>query len=268
MHIRIDPDEWRPEQKGFRYSHGNSTGRLKPDQLVVWERQPYRVIEIRERDHTDWPQSYRDAWVKHGMPDAATWDYRPRVVVLRHDDQPQAKPLHLQAPNNANWHVLPEHYWVCRRCQEIPPCRHVHNEAVMERATERMEKEMAILPGVCHGCREPISKRQKSFTFPGANLIRPDLGDNSAIFHTRNDCAGAMKRYDERWAEAEEGRLRFFRCEGTMTAHHDGTNECTNAECLGKGALSSWVDHKMWIQHHPRGERTVQGCWCLASTTA
>lgn len=267
MHIRIDPDEWRPAQgKGSRSRA--TTGRLEPGNIVVWDRQPYRVLEVRERAQVDWPQDYRDAWVKHGMPNPATWHYRPRVVVLRHDDQPQAKPLHLQGADNTYWHVLPEHYWVCRRCQEIPPCRHVHNEAVMERATERMEKEMAILPGVCHGCREPISKRQKSFTFPGANLIRPDLGDNSAIFHTRNDCAGAMKRYDERWAAAKEGRRRYFFCEGTTTVHHDGTTECTNPECLAKGNLDSWVEHKAWIRHHPRSGPEVQGCWCLASAAA
>ena len=29
---------------------------------------------------------------------------------------------------------------------------------------QRMEKEMAILPGTCHACKEPITRRQKSFT--------------------------------------------------------------------------------------------------------
>jgi hypothetical protein len=266
--VTVDPDEWRPAQGAFRFSRSTSTGRLKPDQIVVWERQPYRVIEVRERDHTDWSQSYHDIWVRHGMPDAATWSYRPRVVVLRHDDQPQAKPLHLQAPDSAYWHVLPEHYWICRRCHEIPPCRHVHNEAVMERATERMEKEMAILPGSCHACREPITKRQKTFTFPGANLIRPDLGDNSAIFHTREKCYNALDAYDKRWAKAEEGRDRLFFCEGTMTVHYDDSAECDNPGCTNKGAPTDLVQHRLEIKHHPRGSREVQGCWCLAAATA
>ncbi|WP_097964929.1 hypothetical protein [Streptomyces sp. or20] len=261
--MRYDPDEWRPAQGHSRLRA--NTDRLKPGSILVWDRQPYRLIEVRERDHADWPQNYRDAWVKHGMPDPTTWSYRPRVVVLRHDDQPQAKPLHLLCPDSTYWYVLPEHYWVCRTCQELPPCRHVHNETVIDRAAERMEKEMAIMPGVCHGCREPISSRQKSFTFPGPNLIRPDLGDGSAIFHTRNDCAGSMKAYDERWAAAEEGRRRYFYCEGTKTLHHDGTGECTAPDCLAKGNLASWVEHKLWIQHHPRSSPEVQGCWCLAA---
>lgn len=266
MHFRYDPDEWRPAQGHSRLRA--TTGRLKPNSILVWDRQPYRLIEVRDRDEADWPQSYRDAWVKHGMPDPATWSYRPRVVVLRHDDQPQAKPLHLLCPDSTYWYVLPEHYWVCRTCQELPPCRHVHNEAVMDRAAERMEKDMAIMPGVCHGCREPISSRQKSFTFPGPNLIRPDLGNDSAIFHTRNGCAGSMKAYDERWAAAEEGRRRYFYCEGTKTVHHDGTGECTTPDCLATGNLADWVEHKLWIQHHPRSGPEVQGCWCLAVAAA
>ncbi|GGS42023.1 hypothetical protein F2B00_03315 [Streptomyces parvus] len=266
MHFRYDPDEWRPAQGHSRLRA--NTGRLKPGSILVWDRQPYRLIEVRERDHADWPQNYRDAWVKHGMPDPATWGYRPRVAVLRHDDQPQSKPLHLLCPDSTYWYVLPEHYWVCRTCQELPPCRHVHNEAVMERAAERMEKEMAIMPGVCHGCREPISSRQKSFAFPGPNLIRPDLGDDSAVFHTRNGCAGSMKAYDERWAAAEEGRRRYFYCEGTKTVHHDGTSECSTPDCLAKGNLADWVEHKLWIQHHPGSGPEVQGCWCLAAAAA
>ncbi|MEU2996939.1 hypothetical protein ABZ684_05080 [Streptomyces sp. NPDC006995] len=266
MHFRYDPDDWRPAQGHSRLRA--TTGRLKPNSILVWDRQAYRLMEVRDRDEADWPQNYRDAWIKHGMPDPATWSYRPRVVVVQRDDQPQSKPLHLLCPDSTYWYVLPEHYWVCRTCLELPPCRHVHNEAVMDRAAERMEKEMAIMPGVCHGCREPISSRQKSFTFPGPNLIRPDLGNDSAIFHTRNDCAGSMKAYDERWAAAEEGRRRYFYCEGTKTVHHDGTGECTAPDCLATGNLASWVEHKLWIQHHPRSGPEVQGCWCLAPAAA
>ncbi|MCX4801802.1 hypothetical protein OG594_09075 [Streptomyces sp. NBC_01214] len=262
MLIRFDPDEWKPTQSNTRSRR--STGGLEPDQLVVWDRQPYRVIEVRERDHADWTENYRAAWVKHGMPEPSSWYYRPRVVVIRHDDQPNAKPLHLQAPNNANWYTLPEHYWVCRQCNEIPPCRHVHNEGIMDRASERMSKDMALVPGVCHGCREPITARQRSFTFPGPNLIRPDLGNGSAVFHTRRGCMDSVKAYDRRWAGAEPDRQRFFYCKGSMTEHHDKSTECTNPACLGTGPLTDWVEHKMFTRHHPRGGSVVQGCWCLA----
>ncbi|MFF5642919.1 hypothetical protein [[Kitasatospora] papulosa] len=266
MYLRYDPDEWRPAQSRLTHLR-RDTGRLEPGTIVVWDRQPYRVIEVRERDQVDWPQDYRDAWVKHGMPDPATWSYRPRVVVVRHDDQPQSKPLHLQGPDNTYWHVLPEHYWVCRRCQEVPPCRHVHNEAIMDRASERMEKEMAILPGTCHGCREPISKRQKSFTFPGANLIRPDLGDGSAIFHTRRGCYGFLDSYDKRWAAAEPGRERLLYCPHTLTEHNDGSRECSSPACVADGREENLVQHPNWVRHHPQ-LRSGQGCWCLVAAAA
>lgn len=266
MFIRYDPDEWRPSEPGAHRT--TSTERLKLNSIVVWQRQAYRVLEVRERTHANWPEQYREAWIKQGMPDPDTWYYRPRVIVLRSEDEPQAKRINLQGPNSAYWHVLPEHYSICRLCHEIPPCRHVHNEAVMERATERMEKEMAIMPGVCHGCREPITKRQKSFTFPGANLIRPDLGDDSAIFHTRGQCSDALDSYDKRWATAEPGRVRFFYCDGIATVHHDGTVECDNPACAAKGAMANLVSHKARVWHHPEGSRVVQGCWCLAGTAA
>ncbi|MCX4605531.1 hypothetical protein OG402_34240 [Streptomyces anulatus] len=265
MHLRYDPDDWRPVQGHSRLRA--NTGRLNPNSILVWERQPYRLIEVLERDQTDWPQNYQDAWIKHGMPDPATWSYRPRVVVIQLDDQPQSKPLHLLCPDSTYWYVLPEHYWVCRRCQEVPPCRHVHTEAVVERASERMEEEMAILPGVCHGCREPISKRQKSFTFPGGNLIRPDLGDDSAIFHTRRGCYGFLDSYDKRWAVAEPGRERLLYCPHTLTEHNDGSSECSSPACVADGREENLVQHPIWVRHHPQ-LKAGQGCWCLAAAAA
>lgn len=263
MHIRFDPDEWKPELPGTVHSRSTCTEKLTAGTLVAWDRKAYRVVEVREREQANWPDAYREAWVNQGMPDPATWYYRPRVVVLRPEEDPDAKRLNLQGPNSARWYTLPEHYPLCRLCHELPPCRHVHTERVMARATERMEEQMAILPGACHACKEPITKRQKSFTFPGANLIRPDLGDNSAIFHTRGACSGLLASYDKRWAKAEAGRARFFYCEGTFTLHYDGTGECSNPDCVAKGAHRDLVEHALWLRHHP-GMHEAHGCWCLA----
>jgi len=263
VHFRYDPDAWRPEIPGAPSRQQASTGKLEPGDLVVFQRKPYRVVEVRERAHANWPDVYRDAWVKQGMPDADTWYCRPRVVVLRSEEDPTAKTLNLQGPNDHYWHTLPEHYPICRLCKEIPPCAHVHNERIMDRATEKMAEDMAILPGSCHACKEPITKRQKSFTFPGANLIRPDLGDASAVFHTRSKCFDAIKAYDRRWGKAEEGRTQFFYCEGTQTQHHDDSLECSNPACTAVGDREDLVEHKLWVRHHPR-MREAKGCWCLA----
>lgn len=273
----FDPDEWSPDDLGPWAQR--ETGQLEPGQLVVWERQPYRVLEVREVPDANWPEKYRRAWVESGMPDPHTWCYRPRVVVVRHEERREDKPIHLGGNNSVRWYVLPEHYAVCRLCRELPPCTHVHTERVMARASERMAKEMAILPGACHGCREPITRRQKSFTFPGSNLIRPDLGDHSAIFHTRGKCYGALTAYDKRWAAAEPDRARLFFCEGTRTIHYTGDVDCDNPQCLAKGELKDLVDHRCSIWHRPGTPGRLyeamrdfghdpgagnDACWCLA----
>jgi hypothetical protein len=261
--LRYDPDKWSPS--GIVSTPMKS---LTEGCIVVYMRDPYRLQEIREVQHVDWPAKYRKVWVEHGMPDPDTWHYRPRMVIVQPLDQPESKPVHLGCSNSTNWHVLPEHFAVCRLCQEIPPCRHVHTERVVQRANDSMEKEMAILPGCCHGCREPITKRQKAFAFPGPNLIRPDLGDDSAIFHTRSKCMRSVASYDKRWAKAEEGRERLFFCDGTQTVHHDGTTECDNPQCVAQGAHRELVDHQCRIWHHPNGSSIASGCWCLAGATS
>lgn len=267
MLIRFDPDEWRPELPGAWTSRTESTDRLTPGTLVAWDRRPYRVVEVRERDLSNWPDKYVEAWEKAGRPDPATWYTRPRVVVLKPEDEPGGKPLHLQGPNTHRWYTLPEHYPLCRLCQELPPCRHVHTERVMARAQEKLDEDMSLMAGVCHGCREPVTKRQKTFTFPGANLIRPDLGDGTAIFHTRQACYGCLKGYDRRWAKAEPDRSQFFYCEGRLTQHHDGSSECSEPDCTAKGPMGDYVEHERWLRHHPLMP-DAHGCWCLAGLLA
>lgn len=263
MFIRYDPDAWKPQLPGAPSTRSTSTDRLEPGMIVVFQRQAYRLLEVREMAHANWPEKYTKAWVEHGMPDPDTWYYRPRVVVVRDEENPKAKHLNLLGPNSTSWYVLPEHYPICRLCKEIPPCRHVHTERIMARATEKLAEDMALMPGVCHGCREPITKRQKHFTFPGPNLIRPELGDGSAAFHTRRDCYGALDSYDKRWAAAEPGRARFFYCPGTLTEHHDESSECSTPDCVAKGAHKDLVQHALWVRHHPRMQE-ARGCWCLA----
>lgn len=116
---------------------------------------------------------------------------------------------------------------------------------------------MAILPGTCHACREPVTQRQKSVRFTGPNLIRPDLGDDSVVFHLRGSCYGSVQAYDERWARAT-GKPRRFYCQGTRAVHHNGEQECTEgATCPGD------VDHAMSVWHYPGVNASYSGCWCL-----
>jgi hypothetical protein len=255
--IRFDPDAWSPRGADFR-----TASKLKPGEITVWERQPYRVVEIRERQTVDWPKPYQEAWIEQGMPEPATWHQRPIVIVLRDLDQETAKPRHICGSAYGTWYVLPEHYSICRLCHEIPPCTHVHTETVMERASERMAKEMAILPGCCHSCHEPITHRQKTVRFTGPNLIRPDFGDDSAVFHLRGKCLGGVEAYDKRWAKVTGSKCRFH-CEGHQMVHLDGSMTCTELEeCPGD------VNHRSREWHHPEHRQRyarADWCWCLAA---
>lgn len=261
MFLPTDPTHWYPEQHtGYRTSNS-----LAPGQIVIWERSAYRVIETKERGQVDWPDTFRDRWVEYGMPDPVTWSGRPFVVALRVEREPDAKPLHLLGPADHLWLTLPEHFSICRICGEIPPCGHVHNERVMAVASKRMDADMALMPGLCHGCRSPITKRQKTIVFEGENLIRPDFGDGTAIFHLKASCRWAAERYDARWAAAVEGRRRKLYCDGLRRHHYDGTMDCTEgALCPGK------VNHKSGEWHTLDGtaSRYTAGCWCVSGDLA
>lgn len=254
--ITVDDEAWYPEQRGTGYGF---TKDLKPDRLVIWRRRPCRLIEIRERPHADWPEAYREAWVKDGAPEPGKWWHRPMTVVIKVEGEPDAKPLPLLANASYGWTTLPEHYAVCRLCGELPPCTHVHNEKVMASAAKRMDHDMAIMPGCCHHCGEPITSRQKMIRFEGENLIRPDLGDDTALFHARKACLAAAQRYDARWAQAEAGRRRKLYCDGLARHHHDGTMDCTEGALCPGDVLHSNAE---W--HSPGSGRITSGCWCVS----
>lgn len=256
MIIKVDLDAWYPEQRDAGHE---SADRLTPGLIVILKREPYRVVETRGVDPANWPDKYVEKWAEAGFPDAATWRHRPLVLVLRDERDDTAKTLHAQCPASTTWRTLPEHYHVCRRCGEVPPCREVHNGRIAERAAERFEAQMAIMPGCCHSCREPITSRQKFHRFAGPNLIRPDLGDDSAMFHLRGSCGSGLDAYDKRWAEAVPGRRRSFYCEGRVAHHHDGTATCSNVECP-----STEVRHRYAEWHWPGVHSLWMGCWCVS----
>jgi hypothetical protein len=262
-------DRWYSAQP----SAACQTADLKAGLTIVADRKPFRIDRVTELAPSRWPDGFVEAWRTAGMPDTDTWKNRPMLVVGFWDGPAADTRQHeTAAPARHLWDVLPEHYTVCHKCQELPPCSHVHNERIMQRASRQMDEAMAILPGACHGCREPITRRQKSFTFPGPNLARPDLGDHTAIFHTRDACRTALTSYDKRWAAAEPDRDRLFYCEGTIVHHHNGTRECSRDDCTAKGDLRNLVTHRCLIRHVPGasafaygliGRANDAGCWCL-----
>lgn len=185
---------------------------LAPGMLVVWDRAPWRVIEIREFPIDLWPAKYETAFTQdvarweqrlHGdRPEKPTWNGRPINIALTPDRKPRAKPLVLTTPAHHGWDVLPEHYAICVACGQMPPCRHELAEREADDQMARTEVLMSIPPGHCLGCGEPITSRQKAARFPGPNLWRPDLPDGSAVFHARKDCASKTSYYRRQWETA------------------------------------------------------------------
>jgi hypothetical protein len=183
---------------------------LAPGVLVVWDRQPYRVVELAERPLDLWGEKHEmryatalNHWEIGGKrgdrPEKATWTGRPYVFVLVPDGKPQEKPIHLIGPANTSWDVLPEHYAICSACGELPPCRDERNEREADQQAARADVLMDIPPGHCLGCGEYVTTRQQAARFPGPNLWRPDMPEHSAVFHARQECSGEVDRYRRQW---------------------------------------------------------------------
>jgi hypothetical protein len=131
-----------------------------------------------------------------------------------------------------SWHVVPEQYAVCVKCGEPSPCREYEQEVQAQREMAAAEKEMALPSGYCPACREPISTRQKTHRFPGANLLNP-LGAPDVEFHTRRQCRYGAARYEEMWVSADPRRERSLltlKCAGTIVTHADGSAECVGRD--------------------------------------
>ena len=185
---------------------------LQPDTLVVFQRAPYRVVEVREIPPDLWGEKLQKAYEDEltrwdarpwgDRPTLETWRDRPVSVVLRPDKQPQAKPIHLRGRASFNWDVLPEHYAVCNACGELPPCQHELTEDKVRAQMVLTEELMAIPAGHCLSCGEAITSRMQAVRFPGPNLWRPDLGDASAVFHARKECSHDASRYRTQWEAA------------------------------------------------------------------
>lgn len=240
-----------------------AVAKLTPGMVVDNEFRPWRIVEVVERLFDLWPDETVAAWRTEtgGQGDPRKWWRRPvGVTAVRDDgsDEP-SRYRRIWVEASERMLVLPTRYAVCHDCGQLPPCRDELLEREMAHQTERMAELMAILPGFCHGCREPITRRQKSVRFPGENLLRPDLGPDTAVFHTRSACSDAAYRYDKLWAAAEPGRRRRLHCEGRQLTHADGSTECDQGrDCPDAGAR-----HRAATCH--RLEYTA-GCWCVDSS--
>lgn len=198
------------EQK-FHMEQADRDPQLKPGMIVILQRAPYRIVEIREIPFEQWPFTYTDAWkavfdwwastrTDEPAPEPAAWRDRPVEMVL------ESMAANIDATTRVKasyvWDVLPEHYAVCRSCGELPPCREEEIETATRRQMTETLRTMAIQPGACMGCGEVIGGRQKAVSFPGPNLWRPDLADGSVRFHARSECDSWVRSYRKQWEAA------------------------------------------------------------------
>lgn len=195
---------------------------LEPGTLVVYERGAHRVVEVREIPPDLWGEKWHqdfqgelDRWDNRHLdahpldhsrrddrPTLETWRDRPVSVVVRPDSAPEAKPVHLTGRASYKWDVLAEHYAVCRACGELPPCSHELTEDKVRAQMVLTEELISIPAGHCLSCGEAITSRMRAARFPGPNLWRPDLGDDSAVFHDRKECSYDVSRYRGQWEAA------------------------------------------------------------------
>ncbi|WP_078661626.1 hypothetical protein [Streptomyces sp. NRRL B-24484] len=220
--VRVGRIDWPEHQSDEAFL------RLQTGQTVVLDRQPWQVLEINEYPYSQWPRTHQESWYEHvelwshsenlhGVhratmpPDRANFYKRPVILVLRNENVPRSAPKHWCAPASQDWHVLPEHYAVCRTCGELPPCRNgEHRWNGGPRRTEHSGSARLIVPpGCCMGCAEPIKPRTRSVTFPGANLWYPELGEGSAIFHTRTRCVDHVEDYRREWETSYIQKPRY-----------------------------------------------------------
>jgi hypothetical protein len=228
-------NEWRPSQtrkvghlpiEGImpRLRESDYSTRIQLGTIIVFgERRAYEVLEVNERPVDLWPEHFvkewdrfTQWWVEQVMagrdmgpqPEKNSWEHRPVVLVIRPADQPTAKAKHYAVRASRPFYVLPQHYSICRLCHEIPPCTHVTTELAVETQMKATELLLDIRPGCCLGCGKPITSRMKAVRFPGANLWRPDMGENSAVFHARKECADDVSRYRRQWEQRGHAELQ------------------------------------------------------------
>lgn len=198
------------EQK-FHMQQEDRDPQLKPGMIVIVQRSPYRIAQINEIPFEQWPFACTDAWKEvfdwwansrtdEPAPEPATWRDRPIEMVL------ESMTMEVNATTRVKasrvWDVLPEHYAVCRSCGELPPCREEEIEIATRRQMVESLRTMAIPAGACMGCGEAISGQQKSVSFPGPNLLRPDLADGTVRFHARSECSHWVYAYQGQWEDA------------------------------------------------------------------
>lgn len=272
----LNPDKWRPSNDNL--DGKRSHGRARPGELVGWRYAVWRVHEVNpvpEVDMTerDWDRLRKDIgdYVEGGARverQAKAW---PCHLILRHVAGPLiAKPgegtftrlhdgtreVHLGwRPLVHELPILTDPYRVCSCHGHVWPCQEIDlTELAAIDADNFARLEAMHAPGVCAECRELITTRQKTVTFPETSRWLP--GAPGPTFHAgKARCWGAAEQY-ERSGRLQDnpGVTRLASCPGIRFIHEahacptDKRVECTAGPmCTGL--------------HGPAGYRNDVPCW-------
>lgn len=213
-----------------------TSGRPPVGRLIAYRHAVWRVVKVTDRK----------------LPaDAEKWDKPPYGVDLDwvagaeppwRDKHPDKVGGTLEIPfrRYVSWLVYPvsDRWPMCSCCGEPVPCRAEMQDRAIDAGMERVADLMSILPGTCWACREPITHRQDSVTYPGENFLLP--GAPPPSFHTRQACVGSAKKYEEDWIYGgppppAPKRKDLPACHGHLIVHADGTSECHGGrdDCWG-----------------------------------
>ncbi|MCG5464194.1 hypothetical protein MED01_002359 [Micromonospora sp. MED01] len=232
------PDRWTPTSQG-----DETFARPRVGQLIGWRYATWRVAEVTVRSDADLTDE--DRKVIAGFKPDYQDQVRPYAIVLRHERGPvlveHTQRLHdgtvtvhlgVRAGRHHRWHMMDERYAVCACCNHPYPCQEFAQERIAEAEGARLSRLLdSHAPGVCANCREPISSRQKTVSFPEPSLLVP--GAPGPVYHFgRWSCRHAAGRYElEHRLPAFPGVQRLASCSGVMFRHEaDGREECTAAE--------------------------------------
>ena len=217
--------------------------------IIRIQYQAWRVLEIREVDEDD---------PDRGPLDMSFTPYELIVEKLTGEGAGQHHGAIIR-----RWHRfqdLGEHYPVCSKCGEVPPCREEEQEKYAKQQSEELEKALRIPIYACPACSDPITTRQKTHHFPGPNLLNP-LAPDGVTFHARRKCVGSAARYEEKWVRADPTRERSLltlRCSGVLTTHGDGTAECHGRN--GEDCPTVYAQHRGWQACYVSSHGCPRGC--------
>lgn len=216
----VDPDAWTSTR-----CVGEKLWRRPPraGEIIGFRYSAWRVVDVHVRQDIDLTDA-EAARMSHRGP-------RPFDLELEHLAGPRLDGVDrlLVRGEGQAWPWLYERFQVCS-CHGHPwPCLDYDRDVMARTLAKKARRELAgAAPGVCAGCREKLTDRQATLTFPESSLIVP--GAPGPTFHARrNDCWYAAYEYETHLRIPAHPTVdRIASCPGAGFTHHVGLRfECT-----------------------------------------